>query len=167
MKITLAKVHYSASLSEETNAYSAVVVIDGVPAFHASNHGQGSLDDFHPLKAEEGAYQKMREAIERIDAYAKALPTFDCFGKQMHHDAEMLISRALDSWLLERDLKRALKTKVLFVKDGSIFQFKKTQNEAQSRLRCIAQGHKCFLNDLPFDEALAIYQQVLEKKLAA
>jgi len=54
MKIHLEKLKLSPALSEETTAYSAVIHVDGKQAFHASNHGHGAADNFHPVQGYEG-----------------------------------------------------------------------------------------------------------------
>ncbi|MCH2221038.1 MAG: hypothetical protein MK097_12070, partial [Dechloromonas sp.] len=44
MKIELRRINHNPKLSEETNAYSAEVWIDGEHAFDARNQGQGGCD---------------------------------------------------------------------------------------------------------------------------
>lgn len=49
MRIELKNLKISRSLSEETTAFTAMIHIDGKPAFHASNHGTGGPDLYQPI----------------------------------------------------------------------------------------------------------------------
>ena len=92
MKLTLSKVSYCAALSEETNAFSATVCIDGKPAFGVSNQGQGGGDMHHPLPKQ--SYEQMRAEVARVEAFAKTLPADMTHGFPMHPDVEILVADA-------------------------------------------------------------------------
>lgn len=49
MKIELRRINHNPRLSEETNAFSAEIWIDGERAFEARNQGQGGCDFYRQL----------------------------------------------------------------------------------------------------------------------
>ncbi|GGD82341.1 hypothetical protein [Croceicoccus mobilis] len=65
MKITIADLEVVDSMSEETTAYTAHILIDGSKAFHASNRGTGGADYFYPLQDYDGP------TLAAVDAYLK------------------------------------------------------------------------------------------------
>lgn len=54
MKIELKALKIASSLSEETTAYTATVLVDGQPAFDARNQGHGGCDLIRPLPGYKG-----------------------------------------------------------------------------------------------------------------
>lgn len=62
MKLELKKVSFSESLSDDSNAFTADVHIDGVKRATASNHGHGGPTDVH-------AYAKPRQSPQGDEAY--------------------------------------------------------------------------------------------------
>lgn len=157
MNIELKSVKYAAFASEETACFRAVVFIDGVKAGEVSNDGHGGCDMFSPWSL-----------ADRLNEYAKTLPAEplgfkDDGGKPYMHqpDAESLIGRALDAWLMARDFDRAIKRRVLFTKaDGKVYQ---TPTMPPERVRDLLanpqrlKGAVQVLNSLPRDQALAAY----------
>jgi hypothetical protein len=118
MQIELRKVEYSARLSEETSAFSADVWIDGVKAGQASNHGHGGPTLITP-----------QALSQRLDAYGKTLPAKTIAGDPpftLQPDGEWLIGEALTDWILRRDMKRALRNRVLYTRSDKpgLFQTK-------------------------------------------
>jgi hypothetical protein len=66
MKIELRKVGYSDSLSEEANAFTADVWIDGQTAGHAQNHRRGGPTNV-----------QLNTLRVRLDAHGRTLPSVD------------------------------------------------------------------------------------------
>ncbi|MDJ0390204.1 hypothetical protein QMO56_19005 [Roseomonas sp. E05] len=161
MKIELRKIDYSASLSEETNAFSAEVWIDGKKEGHAQNHGTGGPTDVHPntLRA-------------RLDEYGKTLPKVDIgasLGGEPHlivQDAEWIVGQLLDDWILLRDLRKRLKKRVLYVELGQhgIMQTKVLPPEKIAQILGSAEIKakwrvETWLNSLPEEEALKLFRK--------
>jgi len=67
MKIELKRINFSESLSEETNAYTADLWINGKKVGQVKNNGQGGETDIYYDKAN-------RHIIEEAEAYCKSLP---------------------------------------------------------------------------------------------
>ncbi|MDD2765611.1 MAG: hypothetical protein PHE83_16740 [Opitutaceae bacterium] len=138
MKITLTKISYSAALSDETNAFSATVCIDGVPSLTVYNRGTGGGHDYGPfvprrgprLDTPEGRKLAAYRAMKRLEEYAASLPPRALPGPEaytLQPDADMLVDDAFEEWLREGDVKRnlrKLKTHVLMVKDDKLYSIK-------------------------------------------
>ena len=157
MKIELTKIKYAAFASEETSCFEAVVIIDGKPAGRVSNDGHGGADRYEPWSLQ-----------ETINAYAKTLPPlpspFSDDSTPLDMNADLLIGELLDAHLAIKDLKRALKAKVLFEKeDGRLYETKRlpkgTDIAALAKTYATKQGVKAVLNLLPEQEALAVYKR--------
>jgi hypothetical protein len=151
MKIELRNVKYAAFASEETACFSATVVLDGKPAGTVSNDGHGGPDMHHPLSLE-----------ERLNAYAKTLPSYVAYGETFEHNAETVIGDLLDEHLLKRDYKRLVASRVLFVgSDGKLYQSSKLK---KPQLATLIEKTKArsdvgqVLNTLPEDEGFALFK---------
>ena len=162
MKIELRNIKHAAFASEETYCFSATVYVDGKKAGSARNAGKGGATDVWPPELE-----------ARLNAYAATLPYIDIgpvahcgAAMEIRQTAETLIDDLLGDWLLERDLKRALSSRVLFVRGGMVLQTAAMNKKAldwnlrsqdlASRLRADS-----ILNLLPWNEAVAAYKKAL------
>lgn len=165
MKIELRAVAYSATLSQETAAFTAAVYIDGQKAGAAENDGHGGSTFIHP-----------RQLEERLAAHARTLPpqalslgNGETFESQP--SAESLIDDALAAWLIDRDLKRLLARTVAFTKTSKpgLFTLKlpKGMKPAAYLATCNGQLPAKFeadkvLNVLPFDEARTVFAGIAD-----
>lgn len=129
MQITLKSLKIAKSLSEETTAYTAIVLVDGRPAFHASNHGHGGCDMYHPVQG----YTGPTEA--EINAYLAANEppmTFDDIGHPEMTpspcDLEMFVGRLIEQQERRQILDRLLKRAVVVIGDNkghpALFSYK-------------------------------------------
>ena len=100
MKIELKKISYSQQLSQETNAFSADVYIDGVKCANASNHGHGGSTNILALKPE------FRSKIEQAEAYCKTLPPEVHSWGTVNIDLEYFIDKLMDKHLNDKENKR-------------------------------------------------------------
>lgn len=159
MKITLKSIKYSAFASEETVCYQATLLIDGKKIGTVKNDGRGGPDYFW---GDNHAWQIANEwckanlpvdKIERSDG-----STFEMFT-----DIELLCGVELTLFLRSKDLKRALRSKVLLceTKGDEIYEYKwRNCRKIDARhIAAIRKNHPTaiILNELPFNEALAIY----------
>jgi hypothetical protein len=118
MKIELKNVKYAAFASQETSCFEATVYVDGKKAGTADNNGRGGPTTVRPWPL-----------AERINAYAATLPGTVTEYKNsdgsvfvMKQTAETIIDRLLSDFLIARDVKRTLKTCVVYIsaKDGTV-----------------------------------------------
>lgn len=161
MNIELRKVKYAAFASQETPCFEAEVWIDGKNAGRVSNEGHGGPDLFRSPDTE-----------RRLNEHAKTLPPYVFGDSKLDMGAELIVGGLLGDWLLARDLKRALKAKLLYTKPGeaALYETKRVQPAAmthflqdtdqQERLRAKFNADR-FLNLMPFDEALKLFKGVV------
>ncbi|MEN5196936.1 hypothetical protein [Sphingobacterium faecium] len=71
MKIELKSIYHSIQLSEETEAFTANLYINGVHAGYAKNEGHGGNTHY------QGKDEKGRELIRQADEYCKTLPPIE------------------------------------------------------------------------------------------
>jgi hypothetical protein len=146
MKIELRNVAYNARLSEETSAYAADVWIDGKKAGTTQNAGHGGPDLIRP-----------RELEEKLTAYALTLPVIKSKWGDLPESAETLLGGCLTRFLTARDLKRALKTKLLFMRAGKVMGCKVGSLGWEPEAARLLPGDGPVLNGLPFEEALTLF----------
>lgn len=115
MKIELRRINYNAKLSEETNAYTAEVWIDGERAFDARNQGQGGCDFYRQIG---------RWSEAEVSSWLKAnRPVRTYQGLTLEHDLEAEVGDLLERELEYRRLKRLLRTNLVTIERGQIFQY--------------------------------------------
>ena len=119
-RITLKAVKYYAGLSEETNAYSAKVYFDGQLVGTASNRGNGGCDDYWPAEKSGAKNQAMQEFINALPVIDVDTSGGSC--SQLMPDLDMVCGHLLAQHLIEKDYRRAIKNRVLFVESGELRQ---------------------------------------------
>ena len=174
MNITLKNLKYSPSLSEETNAFTADVYVDGKKEGTASNHGTGGNTDIWP-----------RELEKRIDEYAKTLPPVVTDMMDPHdktkpftyavnsdHIIDELVEaflKAKDEARIEKKFKKDIATRILSVtNDGKLFTTKPFAPTDVARLladkvylaKQSATGRVC-LNLLPLADARSLWMKAV------
>ncbi|ANF52997.1 hypothetical protein A0O34_21820 [Chryseobacterium glaciei] len=104
MKIELKSIQYSEKLSEETNAFSANLYIDGIKAGTASNRGHGGPTTY---RADD---QKGQKLIDDAEVYCRSLPSekFSEGGRdhELKMDLELYIDNLLDKYLQEKEMQK-------------------------------------------------------------
>lgn len=102
MKIELKNIQHSPSLSEETEAFTANLYIDGVHVGFAKNQGHGGPTDYHAIKPE------FDSVIAQAEAYCKGLPP-DVYPSVIDDGGPMVIEMNLENFidkLLSEHLKQ-------------------------------------------------------------
>lgn len=159
MKVEIRNVKYSEWSSHETNCFNASVYIDGKRVGTARNDGSGGPNFYHPHSVEEA-----------LNQYAATLPpsvfTYEKDGKdvrgEMPQVADDIIHELVMQHLYQNDLKRHLKSYILFVRDDQVMSTKKLDPAqliswlAKPELLDKLKSDK-ILNLMPFAEALQVY----------
>ena len=158
MKIELKNIKHMESLSEETNCYSASLYVDGKKIGDVSNQGHGGPDMFH---GDQDAYNKAETWIK-----ANKPPLESSFGGDpLDMDMELYCGQLLTDWLITKDLKKALSSRVLIIKPDEKgifeFRFKKVRKVEDKHIAAVRSSHPkaIILNDLPFEEAMLHYMK--------
>ena len=151
MKIELKSIKYAAFSSEETNCYSTTLYVNTKKIGTVSNDGHGGPDRFYGDHA----------AFAAADAWCKAnLPRWQMNDQSFETDLEIRCGQLVDEWLVARDLKTALRTKVLLRDtDGLIYQVRH-RGRVSATVEAVKERHPdaAILNTLPFEEALTLYR---------
>lgn len=161
MKIELKNIKFSEFASEETNCYQASIYIDGKKVGEVSNSGKGGCDNIYPYEVE-----------NRINLYAKTLPVVKLgfndpqTGKPFEcpQSAETIFGDLLDDYLMGKDLKKAFKSKILFVRDSQVWETKRMDANTlkftlgKEKLKENLKAEEV-LNLLPWDKALELYKK--------
>lgn len=141
MKIELRNIKNHRGLSQESNAYTADIWIDGVKRGNVSNHGTGGPDNVLP----HSLYQELSEL-------AKKLPPVKLYENMpdVQPDVDMVLFEALVLAEKSKKLTQLLKTKIISVHDGKCYK---------SQTRNAVRAGSVILNDLPFDKAALLFLQ--------
>jgi len=130
MKIELKNIKHSPSLSEETEAFTASLYIDGKCVGSVENHGHGGNTDYRANTRED------RAIIEQAEAYCKGLPPEICHdiiidGKPMviEMKLEYYIDNLLFQHLKQKEAARLKKLEVNRIlygnfESGDVFSLK-------------------------------------------
>ena len=166
MKLELKNIKHTEWASEETHCYQAALYVDGKPVAIVSNDGHGGCDRDYPHPKFEFADHASRTLIGDYRAQMKAVHDYfqslpnkpdewlaDGVGVSvMGQCLEFWCCDQVNDWLSARELKKKLKAGFLFqLADGvGVFAHKNRPSPAHKAI---------ILNDLPFNEALAIWKE--------
>lgn len=165
MRLTLSNVKYMKELSEETFCFHAIVCVDGVKVFEARNDGRGGATDFSPCAAKTPElFKKNREILDEAMKWAETLPPkTDQYGETYDQCLETVVEGLLVEHLNQKDLKAAMRKKVLIKKDGKLYEFamKHGKTVTPEAVQYIQSQHPTaqVLNAMDFNQALKVYME--------
>lgn len=165
MNLEMKAIKFSEWGSEETYCYQANVYLDGKPFAMVSNDGRGGCDREYSHNKFKGDY---RATMKKIDDYFKSLPNTDVGKyKNVPEGFEQTFERwchdQVCTYLYRKDLKKALKkNKVVKRKndEGKMSLYDYGINVLSDAIKH-RWPEAVILNDLPEDEALAIWREIL------
>ena len=123
MKIELKNIKFSEAMSEETNAFTGNLYINGKNVGYCKNTGQGGCTDYHANTPED------RKAIKEAEEYCNRLPKVhsERFNFDYQPTLELAIGDCLDEWLKAKEKKkmeRQMRDRILVgVPDGYTYGF--------------------------------------------
>ena len=105
MKIELKNVKFAEHMSEETNAFTADIIINGINAGYAKNDGRGGSTDCRP-------HFEHKELFAQAEAFCLTLPPIqypaahggEAFEWKM--DMEAMVDQLFENWLKEKEQKK-------------------------------------------------------------
>lgn len=100
MKIELKNIQHSESLSEETNAFTANLYIDGKFAGYARNDGRGGNTHIQPKENTDW------ELIKNAEEYCKTLPPYTYEADGQKHTMQMDLEAVVDDLVVEHLRKK-------------------------------------------------------------
>jgi len=110
MKIELKQIKFSEALSEETNAFTANLYINGIKVGYCKNQGHGGCTNYNADTPE------FRILIADAEAYCKTLPNVKYKGMEWAQSLENVIDQLMEDWLDAKEVKkmeRKMKTCIL------------------------------------------------------
>lgn len=102
-RIKLKNIKYSASFSEETNAFTADIFFDNKKVGYCVNRGSGGSTDCYPWDASK------KEAFAQMKEYCNGLG-IEAYGDKL----EYVVDDLLQNWLTAKAIKRDEKKGVVF-----------------------------------------------------
>ena len=163
MKLELKAIKHTEWASEETHCYTANLYKDGKPFAVVRNDGHGGPDYVDPHNKFSGTHKEFGKAVQDIESYFKALPPQET--SLMNEDGTpWMCEQSLEGWcgdqvndfLAGRELKRKLKSNILFQKEGSDAVYRSKYYPVKTDGSWV-NGRR-ILNDMPFAEALKIWK---------
>ena len=150
MKLELKNIKHTSWASEETHCYQASLYVDGKPVAIVSNDGHGGADRDYSHPKFKGEY---RDTMRKVNEYFKSLPNIpsEWFPEGMEQTLEFWCCDQVNDWLSERELKSKLKKVFLF-------QFADKVGVFSHKTRPSPAHKAIILNDMPFEDALAIWK---------
>lgn len=108
MKIELKNIKYSAHLSEETNAFTANLYINGKKVGYVKNAGHGGCTDYYAFDF------KYKDLIKEAEKYAALLPDIDYGDFTINSNLENLIDRIFEDWLIKKEISKNSKKGIYY-----------------------------------------------------
>ena len=152
MKLELKNIKHSGWASEETYCYQASLYVDGKPVAFVSNDGHGGSDRRSPHSSFKGDYRAVMAEVHEYFTTLPVIPT-PLFEQGFTQELESWCFDQVNDWLTARELKRKLKKEFLFQFADKVGVF------AHKTRPSLIADKATILNDLPFDEALAIWKE--------
>lgn len=175
-RITLAKFKVAKFASEETLCFEAEVYFDGKLLGRAFNDGHGGQTSVHAVRG--GSHNEHYQAAE---AYAKSLGPVTVkssladredftYEMTLDHVVDDLANQAMLRRDVEASLRRSLKKKCVYIKDGELWN-SKPKNAAVIGEAFFALVQKMnptavILNRMPMAQAVEAYIAIVEAKEA-
>lgn len=111
MKLEVKKIKHARSLSEETNAFTAELHVDGEHVAVCKNSGQGGMTDVYPKYSQDKTKQEhYREMIKKAEAFCQKLPNLpsEIFKEGLPMSLDFYIDLEIEKDLSQKEVKRVL-----------------------------------------------------------
>lgn len=113
MKLEVKNIKHVPRLSEETNAFSADLYVDGEKIANCSNRGKGGNNQITAIYSENEKKRKhYREQLAKAEAFAKTLPGVKSDFKKdglLPMDLEFFIDLEIEKDLFKKDIQKFIK----------------------------------------------------------
>ena len=100
MKIELKSIRFSEAMSEETNAFTADLYVNGKKVGYCKNQGHGGCTDYNGNSSEDN------KTIAEAETYCKALPKTKWKTMEFDQSLESVIDGLLEDWLKAKETKK-------------------------------------------------------------
>lgn len=167
MKLELKSIKYTEWMSQETLCFTANLWVDGKVFAEVSNQGHGGCTDVHmhskSVFGKSGKRTSFYRRLKEVEAHCKSMPNLEpcaLFHDGLPMDLELWCNMEVEAFLARRDMKRKLKSHVLFQIEGKdgIYQSKYHPRETDGSWTVFGSEKRRILNDMSEVDALAIWR---------
>ncbi|QPC87107.1 hypothetical protein GA830_10410 [Mesorhizobium sp. NBSH29] len=154
MKLELKNIEVNEGMSHETYCYSATLWVDGSNVGTVGNAGHGGCDE---QRIEQGMLNGVNAWIAN-----NLPPAFISDDIETSCDLEIWCADQISDHMVERDMNKALKRKVLYRAQGRIYEVPKGKLEMDSLVALLKAKHGDdvpILNLMARDEAITLFKQ--------
>ena len=158
MKLELKAIKYAAFASQETACYEAKLYADGKRVADVSNDGRGGPDYQH----------NTTPAYADVVAYIATLPGKECPDFPRNPDGSVWVHKPsvesvcadlLDDYLQAKDLKRLLRSRILFREGKSLREVNRMKPTLENIAKIQQQKPEWeLLNTMTFAQALEVFR---------
>jgi len=148
MKIELKSIKFSEAMSEETNAFTANLYINGKNVGYCKNQGHGGCTDYNSNSPE------LRPIIKEAEEYCKALPKTKWKGMEFDQSLESVIDQLLEDWLKAKEVKKMERKMLTCILIGS---------PDENRLNYAYYNFKRPLSSIPVPQLQASIERIKAK----
>ena len=107
MKLEVKKIKHARSLSEETNAFTAELHVDGEHIADCKNSGKGGMTDVYPKFSEnKKKLDHYREMVKKAEAFCQTLPKYE---GNMKMSLDFYIDLEIEKDLNKKEVQRVIK----------------------------------------------------------
>jgi hypothetical protein len=158
MQVELKNIKHARSLSEETNAFTADLWVEGEKVGYAKNNGRGEQTHIAPF---EGNRDKLREAEEWAASLPSEIVELGDGPIELKSRLDTIVDKLVEDDLVVKDLQKEFRRGVVVQnEDGSmgVYPYKKGMAAAdKKRMQEMVRQKKgkTVLNDLPKEDLLA------------
>lgn len=108
MKIEVKKIKHARSLSEETNAFTAQLYVDGEHIADCKNSGKGGMTDVYSKYSENKTKREYyRQMVQKTEAFCKTLPKYK---GNLTMSLDFYIDLEIEKDLNKKETERILKS---------------------------------------------------------
>lgn len=105
-QIELKKFQWYPRLSEETNAFNADVVVDGVTCISVSNAGHGGGNEYWATGLDAKRQAQFKEGMAKLQAHVKTLPPLKTEYGELTYNLDLLIDELVGKQIEAKEANR-------------------------------------------------------------
>lgn len=160
-KLELKSIHHSATLSQETHAFSANIYVNGKKVGQVRNEGHGGCDLVH--------LEKDSVSLSDLNKYCLSIePPKSDKDKQLEdkyqfsvtYDFEIWCCEQVNRFLAKKELRSKLKSNIVLIEDGKVYMYRCKPTAENIKTVKKRDKIKQVLNEMNFDDALDAFLKV-------
>lgn len=160
-KLQLKSIQHSASLSQETHAFTANIYVNGKKVGQVGNEGHGGCDFVH--------LDKGSVSLQELNEYCLSIePPKSDKDKQLEEKYQFSVTYDFEIWCCEqvnrflgkKELRSKLKSNIVLIEDGKVYMYRCKPTAENIKAVKLRDNIKQVLNEMNFDDALDAFLEV-------